>query len=88
MKNLLTFIKFTFLGFLGLFNPALFGQTEVAVAEKEGQGLLWEISGNGLETSSFLFGTIHIISEDDFVMTEMTKESYGDVFLVELPGPC
>ena len=74
MKNILTFIKFTFLGFLGLFNPALFGQTEVAVAEKEGQGLLWEISGNGLETSSFLYGTIHIISEDDFVMTEMTKE--------------
>lgn len=74
MKNILTFIKFTFLGFLGLFNPALFGQTEVVVAEKEGQGLLWEISGNGLETSSFLYGTIHIISEDDFVMTEMTKE--------------
>jgi len=74
MKNLLTFIKFTFLGFLGLFNPSLFGQTEVAVAEKEGQGLLWEISGNGLENSSFLYGTIHIISKDDFVMTDMTKE--------------
>ena len=74
MKNLLTFIKFTFLGFLGLFNPSLFGQTEAAVAEKEGQGLLWEISGNGLENSSFLYGTIHIISKDDFVMTDMTRE--------------
>ena len=74
MKNILTFIKFTILGFLGLFNPSLFGQTEVAVAEKEGQGLLWEISGNGLEAPSFLYGTIHIISEDDFVMTEATKE--------------
>ncbi|MEM8888950.1 MAG: TraB/GumN family protein, partial [Bacteroidota bacterium] len=74
MKNILTFIKFTFLGFLGLFNPSLFGQTEVAVAEKEGQGLLWEISGNGLENSSFLYGTIHIISKDDFVMTDMTKD--------------
>lgn len=74
MKNLLTIIKFIFLGFLGLFNQSLFGQTDVAVAEKEGQGLLWEISGNGLETSSFLFGTIHIISEEDFVMTETTKE--------------
>ncbi|MDW3648191.1 MAG: TraB/GumN family protein [Bacteroidia bacterium] len=74
MKNLLTIIKFIFLGFLGLFNQSLFGQTDVAVAEKEGQGLLWEISGNGLETSSFLFGTIHIISEEDFMMTETTKE--------------
>ncbi|MEM8889697.1 MAG: TraB/GumN family protein, partial [Bacteroidota bacterium] len=36
--------------------------------------LLWEISGNGLENSSFLYGTIHIISKDDFVMTDMTKD--------------
>lgn len=28
--------------------------------------LLWEISGNGLEQSSFLFGTIHLIGADDF----------------------
>lgn len=35
--------------------------------------LLWEISGNGLETPSYLFGTIHMIAEKDFIFTDTTK---------------
>lgn len=34
-----------------------FSQTEKTV--------LWEVSGNGLENPSYLFGTIHIICPDD-----------------------
>ncbi len=34
------------------------------------KGLLWEISGNGLEKSSFLFGTIHVICQDDYFEPE------------------
>lgn len=30
------------------------------------KSLLWEISGNGLKTSSYLFGTIHLIGKEDF----------------------
>ncbi len=30
------------------------------------KGLLWEISGNGLEKSSYLLGTIHAICPDDY----------------------
>jgi len=42
----------------------------------EENSLLWEISGNGLETSSWLFGTIHIIPEEDFFLTEIMKTSF------------
>jgi uncharacterized protein len=38
--------------------------------------LLWEISGNGLDTPSFLYGTIHIINKDDFFLTDETKASF------------
>ncbi len=44
--------------------------TSQAPTEK---ALLWRISGNGLESPSYLFGTIHIICEDNYVMTEATE---------------
>lgn len=33
------------------------------------KSLLWEISGNGLTRPSYLFGTIHMICEDDYLWT-------------------
>ncbi len=38
--------------------------------------LLYRISGNGLNHPSWLFGTIHIILEDDFFLTENTKKAF------------
>ncbi|TAJ15213.1 TraB/GumN family protein [Marinilabiliaceae bacterium JC017] len=38
--------------------------------------LLWKISGNGLESSSYLFGTIHAICEDDMVMNKSIEEAF------------
>lgn len=38
--------------------------------------LLWEISGNGLEQSSFLFGTIHLIGSDDFFWPSGTLSAF------------
>lgn len=32
------------------------------------KSLLWKISGNGIEKESYLFGTIHIICQDQFFM--------------------
>lgn len=43
--------------------------------EKLERALLWEISGNGLETSSFLYGTIHIIPSEDYFLPEGTLEA-------------
>ena len=39
-------------------------------AEQEEKSLLWKISGNGLEQESYLFGTIHLICQDQFKMEE------------------
>lgn len=35
--------------------------------------LLWEISGNGLEKPSYLFGTFHLLCPDDLVVTNAIK---------------
>lgn len=37
---------------------------------KEPNTLLWEISGNGLERPSYLFGTIHMICAEDAVLSD------------------
>ena len=51
------------------------GKKNFAPTQKE-RSLLWEISGNGLAQSSFLYGTIHMIGADDFFLTEKTKEAF------------
>lgn len=38
--------------------------------------LLWEISGNGLGQPSYLFGTIHIIAAEDFLLTDSTQAAF------------
>lgn len=39
--------------------------------------LLWEITGAGLETPSYLFGTIHMIGKKDFFLTDAMKASFA-----------
>lgn len=38
--------------------------------------LLWAISGNGLEDTSYLYGTIHLIAKDDYFLTDQTKVAF------------
>jgi len=38
--------------------------------------LLWEIQGDDLERSSYLFGTIHMIPEEDYVLTKATQTAF------------
>jgi uncharacterized protein YbaP (TraB family) len=45
--------------------------------QKLDKALLWEISGNGVENPSYLFGTIHIIPSDDYFLPEGTLEAIG-----------
>ncbi|MBD3626699.1 TraB/GumN family protein [Cyclobacterium sp.] len=49
----------------------LIGSFSVLGQEK---GVFWKISGNGLSTSSYLFGTIHLICEQDFAMSERVSD--------------
>lgn len=39
------------------------------------KGLLWQISGNGLQQPSFLYGTVHIICAKDFMISPQLKKS-------------
>ncbi len=39
--------------------------------------LLWKIDGNGLKAPSYLFGTIHLICENDVVMSKATKRVFS-----------
>ncbi len=63
--------------FSSLYFTQLYGQ-------KEEKSLLYEISGNGLSQPSYLYGTIHIICKDDFVMTEATKQKFSEAQQVYL----
>jgi len=41
-------------------------------SERNQNALLWEVSGNGLKENSFVFGTIHIISSEDYFIPKGT----------------
>ncbi|WLD24744.1 TraB/GumN family protein [Flavobacterium dauae] len=41
--------------------------------------LLWEVSGKGLEKPSYVFGTIHMICQDDYLMTETIQNTLKNV---------
>lgn len=43
--------------------------------QKNNNTLLWQVSGNGLKGSSFLFGTFHLICKDDIHFSDQLKEA-------------
>jgi len=49
----------------------------VALGQKEqtNKSLLWKITGNGLEKPSYLYGTIHMICEDDAGLSDNMKKA-------------
>lgn len=67
--------KTVILGLLAiLFIPLAWSQDTAPLAKS----LLWEISGNDLEETSYLYGTIHMIGKDDFFLTDETIASFGN----------
>ncbi|HMU09920.1 MAG TPA: TraB/GumN family protein [Ferruginibacter sp.] len=44
--------------------------------------LLWEVSGNGLTTTSYLFGTFHLLCKDDIRFSNALKRSIGNASVV------
>jgi uncharacterized protein len=43
--------------------------------DASGNTLLWEISGNGLQAPSYLFGTFHLLCKDDIHFSETLKQA-------------
>lgn len=39
-------------------------------AQEQNKSIFWEISGNGLENPSYLFGTIHVIPQEEFSLPD------------------
>ena len=64
MKKSILFL-FSFLGIIA----SCFAQTNEVSYQKNDNSLLWEISGNGLAKSSYLFGTFHLMCKEDMVFS-------------------
>ena len=61
---------------LMVFTFAFFSMQSNAQGDKA-NSLLWEITGNGLQQPSYLFGTIHMICKEDFVFSALAKEKFN-----------
>ncbi|MBR9861647.1 TraB/GumN family protein [bacterium] len=64
--------------FLVTFSGFSFSQSD------EYQGLLWEISGNGLEQPSYLYGTMHVSNKVAFHLSDSFYMAIKDVDVVAL----
>ena len=64
------FSKISFLIFFLFFINKNFAQ----VNDSFPTSILWEISGNGLKSNSYLLGTIHIRCGDDFILPQTIKQ--------------
>ncbi len=53
----------------------LISLSTVAQTENVNNTLLWKISGNGLQKSSYLFGTIHLICAEDAILSDNLKKA-------------
>ena len=78
MKNLLTFlVLFILCSGCNVAQEAASSPTnKVNPNIPTENALLWEITGNGLTSPSYLYGTIHLINKDDFFMTDATKKAF------------
>ena len=68
MKNSIKFAILTI--------TALCGFTGSAQSKPIDNSLLWEVSGNGLAKPSYLFGTMHMMCEKDFNISDKTKKAF------------
>lgn len=67
-------IQSAFLLFFLSFVAASAQQKPNSIPEKLDNSLLWELSGKGIK-KSYIFGTIHMISEKDFFMDDKTMNA-------------
>lgn len=70
MKNLIQSILALF---IIVFSFSAKAQTNVPKLENT---LLWEVSGNGLEKPSYVYGTIHMICGPDYFLSDKAKRAF------------
>ena len=81
MKHKASILRYFTLG-IGLIFAACAGSKSIVRSESttkadfipSDKSLLWEISGNGLKKTSYLFGTIHLIGKEDFFFPQALQD--------------
>jgi uncharacterized protein YbaP (TraB family) len=48
-----------------------------AISQKNEKSLLWAVSGNGMEQTSYLFGTIHVLDSSYFLMESIVVQKFN-----------
>jgi len=62
--------------FFGLLATSIFGQ-------EKNNSLLWKIEGDSIQTS-YIFGTIHLLPQEDFVLKDKVKSAFNKAEVVYL----
>jgi uncharacterized protein YbaP (TraB family) len=50
-------------------------QSPALMTNKDDNSLLWEVSGNGLDSASYIFGTFHMLCKRDIHFSEQLKQA-------------
>ena len=86
LKQLPTYAKKTFMPKACYFLILWLFTGFTAEAQSKNTSLLWEISGNGLQNPSYLFGTFHIMCKADFPVSDIlihkiksSRQFYGEL---------
>lgn len=75
MKNLIR-TSLSVIAAVLIANGSVAQNSKKEVVSKNEKSLLWEISGKGIEKPSYLYGTVHIICGDDFLMKERVTKAF------------
>ncbi len=90
MKKLLTVMLLFFFGF-GVGKGVAAIVLPDSSGKDEDESLLWKVTGNGLEEPSYIFGTIHLMCENQFSfpdqLTELIKASDRVVLELDMDDP-
>lgn len=64
----------------------LFGQVDVRPFPTSENSVFWEVSGNGLKSPSVIYGTMHLMTKDNFVLSKKVVKSLkkSEILLMEL----
>lgn len=73
---------------LALFSALFFFVHFGAAQDTPTTSLLWEVTGKNVKSPSYIFGTMHIIPNDDFLFPETLKEKVkaADLLVMEIGG--
>ena len=46
------------------------------ISQENSNSLLWKITGSNINKTSYLYGTIHMVKKEDFIIKEKVKKKH------------